>query len=94
MPRLAEYAGRLEEIPFDFPELIGALAPRACFISAPQGDTNFRWQSVDIVARSAREVYRLYGKPDRLQVEHPDCAHLFPRAMREEAYRWLEDHLR
>jgi dienelactone hydrolase len=94
MPRLAEYAGRLEEIPFDFPELIGALAPRACFISAPQGDTNFRWQSVDIVARSAREVYRLYGKPDRLRVEHPDCAHLFPRAMREEAYRWLEDHLR
>src|SRR5207249_11546129 len=39
MPRLADYQGRLREIPFDFHELIGALAPRAVFISAPLGDT-------------------------------------------------------
>src|SRR5205807_3270171 len=47
MPRLLEYRARLAEIPFDFYELIGALAPRLVFISAPRGDTNFKWRSVD-----------------------------------------------
>ncbi len=94
MPALTNYAGRLAEIPFDFHELIGALAPRACFISAPIGDSNFRWTSVDEVAKAAWQVYGLYGMPERLQVIHPDCGHLFPADMRERAYRLLEENLR
>jgi len=90
MPALTNYAGRLAQIPFDFPELIGALAPRVCFINAPLGDSNFRWRSVDEIAKAARPVYELYGKPQNLIVEHPDCGHLFPPAMREKAYRLLE----
>jgi dienelactone hydrolase len=94
MPRLAGYAGRLHEIPFDFPELIGALAPRVCFINAPKGDTNFRWHSVDNIVQAAAEVYRLHGHAENLQVAHPDCGHLFPVEMRQRAYRLLEEHLR
>jgi hypothetical protein len=94
MPRLLEYKGRLREIPFDFHEVIGALAPRVCFISAPLGDTNFRWKSVDAVASAASAVYRLHGQPGNLQVAHPDCEHRFPPEMRERAYRLLEEQLK
>lgn len=94
MPRLASYAGRLEAIPFDFHELIGALAPRPVFISAPRGDANFQWQSVDRVVAAARPVYRLHKAENRLQVEHPECDHDFPDAMRERAYRLFESVLR
>jgi dienelactone hydrolase len=94
MPRLAEYRGRLEEIPFDFHELIGALAPRRVLIIAPQHDHNFRADSVDCIAAAAREVFKLYGKPDNLRVEHPDCNHDFPDAMREKAYKLLDEVLR
>lgn len=94
MPALTNYAGLLPEIPFDFHELIGALAPRACFISAPMGDTNFKWRSVDEIANAARPVYELYGAPQQLQIAHPDCGHLFPAEMREKAYRLLEENLR
>jgi dienelactone hydrolase len=94
MPALTNYAGHLADIPFDFPELIGALAPRICFISAPLGDTNFKWRSVDDVANAASQVYHLYGVPENLQVAHPDCAHMFPLEMRERAYRLLEENLR
>jgi len=94
MPRLANYAGRLAEIPFDFSELIGALAPRPVFISAPLRDTNFQWKSVDRVAAAAREVYQLHGVPERLRVEHPDSEHDFPDAMRELAYALFESNLR
>jgi dienelactone hydrolase len=91
MPRLLDFP--LAELPFDFYEMIAALAPRACFINAPLGDTNFKWRSVDRVVAAAARVYALYGRTENLRVEHPDCAHLFPREMRETAYKVLEDTL-
>lgn len=94
MPRLLAYKDRLQDIPFDFHEMIGALAPRMCFISAPLKDDNFKWQSVDRIAAAARPVYNLYGKPENLRVEHPDCDHDFPDAMREIAYSLFDRHLR
>jgi hypothetical protein len=78
MLKLAEYRGRLAEIPFDFHELIGALSPRSVFINAPLGDSNFQWHSVDEIVEAASAVYRLYGAPQNLRVEHPDCGHDFP----------------
>ncbi|PYI99712.1 MAG: hypothetical protein DME25_22345 [Verrucomicrobia bacterium] len=57
-------------------------------------DANFQWRSVDEVAKAARQVYRLYGAPQQLIVFHPDCGHLFPRQMREKAYRLMEEELK
>ena len=94
MPRLADYRGRLAEIPFDFQELIGALAPRKVLIIAPIGDANFQWRSVDRVARAATPVFALLGAAENLRVIHPDCTHDFPDAMREEAYRWIDSVLK
>jgi dienelactone hydrolase len=94
MPRLLEYQGQLSNVPFDFHELIGALAPRTVFISAPYGDTNFKWSSVDEIARAAEPVYQLYHVLQNLHVEHPDCAHEFPARVRERAYELLEKTLR
>jgi dienelactone hydrolase len=86
MPKLADYRGRLKEIPFDFHEMIGALAPRHVLIIAPIKDSNFRAESVDHVVASAKSIFALYGQPDRLRVEHPDCEHDFPKAMRDKSY--------
>lgn len=94
MPKLLEYANRLNEIPFDFHELIGALAPRHVFVNAPLGDTNFKWRSVDAIARSARPIFKLYRVPQNLRVEHPDCPHSFPSEMRAMAYRLFDERLR
>lgn len=94
MPRLAEYRGRLEEIPFDFHELIGALAPRSVFVNAPLDDSNFQWRSVDAIVQAASPVYRLHQAEKHLVVEHPDTGHDFPEAQREQAYRLLAETLR
>jgi hypothetical protein len=90
MLKLAAYQGRLHEIPFDFPELLAALAPRAVFINAPLRDSNFRWKSVDRCVEAARKVYALHGAEKALQVEHPDSEHDFPDAQRETAYALIE----
>lgn len=94
LPRMSDYRGRLDEIPFDFPELLGALAPRPVFVNAPIGDSNFRWDSVDRCAASARPIYELLGNADGIRVEHPDCDHDFPREMREAAYALFDETLK
>jgi hypothetical protein len=94
MIRLASYQNRLAEILFDFPELLSALAPRHVLICAPLKDSNFKWESVDRVVESARRVYALHNAQDRLMVEHPDCDHDFPDAVREKAYALMAQVLK
>ncbi|PQO46422.1 alpha/beta hydrolase [Blastopirellula marina] len=90
MPRLADYRGDLTQIPFDFHEMIGALAPRSVLIIAPLRDSNFRHASVDKIATAARPIFQLYGRPTALKVMHPDVEHDFPPKMRQQAYEFLE----
>ena len=94
MPRLTGYLDRVAEVPFDFQELIGALAPRHVFISAPLGDSNFKWKSVDRIAKAAAPIFALHDATARLRVIHPDCPHDFPPEVREEAYAWLDSVLK
>lgn len=90
MLKLADYKGRLADIPFDFHEMVGALAPRHVLIIAPQKDSNFRPESVDRVVAAARPIFKLLGHEDRLRVEHPDCNHDFPPEMRELAFKLFD----
>lgn len=92
MPKILDYAR--EDIPFDFHELVGALAPRPLFVNAPVGDSNFHWQSVDRVVAAGVQIYRLYNVPDLLRVFHPDAGHDFPGEIREASYDWMEQFLR
>ncbi|MEO6740778.1 MAG: alpha/beta hydrolase, partial [Chthoniobacteraceae bacterium] len=94
MPRLADYKGRLADIPFDFHELIGALAPRRVFISAPLGDSNFKWQSVDSIVKAALPVFKLHNAAEALRVVHPEGPHDFPPEIREQAYAWIDSVLK
>ena len=94
MPRMADYRGALAKIPFDFQELLGALAPRPLFVNAPLGDGNFQWKSVDACAAAARPIYKLLGGETKLTIKHPDCGHDFPEEMREEAYQVIDSVLR
>jgi dienelactone hydrolase len=94
MPRLLDYKDRLADVPFDFPELLAAIAPRAVFISAPLGDDNFKWQSAARCAAAARKVFDLLGAGPAIVIEHPDAPHDFPDAMRKKAYDHLADAAR
>jgi dienelactone hydrolase len=95
MPRIASvYNNDPKQVPFDFPELIGALAPRAFLAVAPLHDDNFEVSGVDDCIRAARPIYELFGKGENLRVEHPDCGHDFPEAARKIAYEFFDRHLK
>ena len=91
MPRIATvYGCDPGRMPFDFTELLAALAPRPVFINAPKRDANFDLSGVHDCLAAARPVYRLFQAEDGLVARHPDSGHSFPRAIREEAYAWLD----
>jgi len=92
MPRLLDYA--LEEIPFDFHEVLSLIAPRPIYVNAPLGDSNFRWRSVDRVGMAAGRVYEFLGATGGLTITHPDVGHSFPPAQREAAYAVIENALK
>ncbi len=95
MPRLkGVYDLDLKKIPFDFPELIAALAPRPFFANSPLRDANFEVEGVRVCLRAARPIYALYHAEDDLVAEHPDAEHSFPPEVRAKAYKFLDRTLK
>ncbi|NOX53418.1 MAG: alpha/beta fold hydrolase [Planctomycetes bacterium] len=95
MPRIRDvYQSDPDKVPFDFYEVLAAIAPRAIFVNAPLHDGNFDVEGVRKVIDRVRLVYRLLGGNGRLRVVYPDCAHDFPDEVRQKAYEWLDRMLK
>lgn len=93
MLRMGDYLGKPEAVPFDFYELVAALAPRPFLVNAPLRDSNFKWDSVDRILAAAKAVYALHSAEKHLRVLHPDCDHDFPDEARKAAYTLIRDTL-
>ena len=91
MPLLKEkYELNSDRVPFDFYELVSALAPRAFFTVSPLRDSNFDYRGVQKAMPEVAKIYSLYGALDQQQVRYPDCEHDFPDDMRQEVYRFID----
>jgi len=94
MPRIASvYNKDPEKMPFDFTEVLGLIAPRPLFISAPLHDANFEVSGVRDCVQAAAPVYKLLGAPQHLEVVYPNCEHDFPNEVREQAYQFIDKAL-
>ena len=91
MPRLRDvYKLDPDRLPFDFYEVVAALAPRAFFSNSPLRDSNFDYRGVQKAIPEAAKIYQLFDAADMLQVRYPDCEHDFPPDIREEAYQFID----
>jgi len=96
MPRIAtEYGKRPERMPFDFTEVLGALAPRPVFVNAPLGDDNFEVSGVRDCVSAATPVYTtIFAAGDKLVALYPEGGHGFSQPMRQAGYEFLEKWLK
>lgn len=95
MPRIdREYHNSPDEVPFDFTELVAALAPRPFLASAPVRDDNFDVSGVKDAITAAKPIYKLFGKEENLRANYPDAAHDFDAPTRKVAYDFLDEHLK
>ncbi len=82
-----------EKMPFDFPEILAAIAPRPVFINAPLHDSNFDVTGVHDCVNAAIPVYKLFNAEDKIIIKTPDAPHDFPPGVREEAYLFFDKEL-
>ncbi len=95
MPSLRDVYGLdPNKVPFDFYELIAALAPRAFFSNSPLNDSNFDWRGVEKAAPKIRRIYDLYQVPEKMRIAYPNAEHDFPEPVRFESYEFLEKCLK
>jgi hypothetical protein len=95
MPRIRTvYQNDADKIPFDFYEVLGAIAPRGVFSNSPLRDDNFDVGGVRKTFAEAEKVYELFAAKEKLKLVTPDAPHDFPEAERKAAYAWLEGILK
>jgi predicted dienelactone hydrolase len=95
MPRIRDvYDNNPDKMPFDFPEVLAAIAPRAIYVAAPLHDANFEVSGVRKCIAAAQPVFDLLSAKDKLVVEYPESGHDFPDDVRERVYNWLKKELK
>lgn len=87
MPLLkTEYDLNPALVPFDFYEVVAALAPRTFISISPLHDSNFEVAGVQKAIPQAAKIYNLLKANEELILVTPDCEHDFPADMRQLAY--------
>lgn len=95
MPRIAaEFGTDPKQVPFDFTDVLTAIAPRAVFVMAPTRDSNFDVDGVKGVLKVVTPVYEKLKAADKLKAIHPDAGHEWPADARKEAYEFVDGVLK
>jgi len=89
LPRLGFFVGQEERLPFDFDEVLAAVAPRRALIIAPTRDRYAPLSGVQSVVEQARNVYARGGNESALQLETPRAFNSFTPAMEGVVFDWL-----
>jgi pimeloyl-ACP methyl ester carboxylesterase len=94
IPRLGFFVGHEDQIPYDFPELLGVLAPRPVLVVQPQLDRDSTPADVKTAVEQAKRVYALYGSAAKLELQEPWDYNRLPTATQDEIVKWMAASLR
>ena len=89
IPRLGFFLGNEDRVPFDYDEVIAAIAPRAVRVVAPELDRYAPVANVRRAVEAAAAVYRLYGRPEALTLDTPFDFNRLSRDTEAHALDWL-----
>ena len=94
IPRLGFFVGHEAQIPYDFDELLGAIAPRPVLVMQPQLDRDANVADVRAAIAQAAKVYGLYGATDKLALYDPWDYNRLPEASQDWLVNWMTSNLR
>jgi pimeloyl-ACP methyl ester carboxylesterase len=94
IPRLGFFVGHENQIPYDFPELLGMVAPRPVLVVQPRWDRDATPEEVKTAVEQAKKVYALYGAAAKLELQEPWDYNRLPAGMQDEIVQWMGANLR
>jgi dipeptidyl aminopeptidase/acylaminoacyl peptidase len=93
LPRLGYYVGQENPLPFDFDEVLAAIAPRRVLIVAPTLDRYAPVADVQLLVERAKGVYAHLGDVNALQLQTPLAFNSLTPAMQEDVCNWLGERM-
>jgi pimeloyl-ACP methyl ester carboxylesterase len=88
-PRLGLFVGNEGKLPYDYDELIAAIAPRPVMVVSPQLARDANPADVRKAVEAARLVYRLYDEEVQLTLDEPWDYTRLPAPTQKRAIDWL-----
>ncbi len=93
-PNLGIYEGHEASIPYDYDELIAAIAPRPVYIISPTLDRETNPAEVHAAVEKSRKVYALYKAADNLALDEPWDYSRLPNVTQDRAIAWMTAHMK
>jgi len=89
IPRLGFFVGHEAQIPYDFQDVLGAIAPRPTLVVQPQLDRDATVADVRTAVAQAQKVYALYGSTAKLALYDPWDYNRLPDKTQDWIIDWM-----
>jgi len=89
MPRMGAFAGKESRLPYDYDELIAAVAPRPVYILSAQFDRDATPADVRLAVEQAKKIYRLYNAVDNVMLDEPWDYNRLPQVTEDRVIQWM-----
>jgi len=89
LPRMGAFAGKESRLPYDYDELIAAIAPRPIYILSPQFDRDAIPADVRLAVDQAKKIYRLYSAVDNVMLDEPWDYNRLPQVTEDRVIQWM-----
>ncbi|MBN1972591.1 MAG: alpha/beta fold hydrolase [Sedimentisphaerales bacterium] len=94
LPRLGFFIGSESKLPYDYNELIAAIAPRPVYVLAPQLDRDANPEDVHAAVDQAKKIYTLYNAADKLILDEPWDYNRLPQVTQDRIIKWMSENMR
>ena len=93
VPKLGLFIGRESRVPYDYDDLLAAIAPRPVLIVQPSMDRDATPADVRAAVEQARKAYAAQGAVDKLALDEPYDYQRLPAATQTRAIEWMVKNL-
>ncbi len=94
LPRLGFFVKNEKHIPYDFHEILAAIAPRPVLIIAPTWDQYASFPDVRNCVNEVRKVYDLYKQEEKIELFAPEDYNHFTEDMKNKVVSWMSANFR
>ena len=92
-PRLGFFIGHESRIPYDYADLLGAIAPRPALVVQPLLDRDATPADVHDAVESARKMYSGRDASDKLSLQEPWDYNRLPTSVQNGIIEWMKQNM-
>jgi cephalosporin-C deacetylase-like acetyl esterase len=94
LPRMGAFAGKEAQLPYDYDELISAIAPRPVYVLAAQFDRDATPTDVKLAVDQAKKVYSLYNATGNIMLDEPWDYNRLPQGTEDRMIKWMAEKMK